>query len=336
MSKRKESASTNIKEIRFVGNKEHIHDQIVHILDHEENSFVESNLRWGGFHIYQTIRDPIIQKHIYYTDSAVVEEKLIKFPTPNPYFSDILAESTKLGVDLTNIVLIYNHRLVKTETESISRVYYLQSYDINATKCPWNDDDEDEDDDSKEGVSIIPIIANIRRDKNIVKYFPIKDEQDHLMIRIPHMNILSRHARCRQLKVFNHQGEYVNGMKVGTTNKDQKDYIAALPKIPYIDNILSNGDDRKIMELPEDWLKNNQPIGTFLTFHSYGMKLYFLPSISQVLHQLPQSIFNVTNPGHRNRFLIRIEPYSDKITEMIAGEYHIGLTMVYVDTLRSN
>ena len=304
MSKRKEISHT-VNEVIFISGDmyDDLFDQMIQIIYHEDGKErVMRKLFWRDSRVYRVLSKGDLRKY-----AIVVEEKIIKFDDPSPDFQTVLSESTKLGIDLSKIDLIYNQVKATTDTESVSRIYYLKYNNDNNNKTDDDDDDE-----------------------------TIQDVQGHLLKKLADIDMLRRRSRCRQLVVYDQTKRvYINGISVGTLNEGKKDMIAKLPMLYNFRNTLSDGEDRKVLDLPSDWLQNNQPIGTYLTFHPITCSVIFRPCMEDIMSQLPQSIFNIDpTTQHQKQFLIRVEPYHDNIQSTAVGDYHIGFIMVYEDTLR--
>jgi len=275
--------------------------QRVFIYDPEEKGIQTEYMVWENYNVYR--ESNVNNMRTIEIESYVVDEKMILLNTKTPTFASIIAESEKLGVDLTDISLIFIDRLIKTETQSLSNVYYLTSNDTNSK----------------------PTRAS---NNKLVRYYPIKDNNSHLLDDTDDTDWMNWGSVTRQLIVFDHTAKYVHGINIGTLNYGKVDFIAEFPNEDELINCPLKGvSNRKVQDLPDDWLRKNQPIATYLTLHRFVHHRHFQPSISEVWSQLPTNYLNDKN----KKYLLRIEPYSENIHEMTFGAYHAAITMVYND-----
>jgi hypothetical protein len=101
--------------------------------------------------------------------------------------------------------------------------------------------------------------------------------------------------------------------------------IATLPTNYYGEAFTMDVRERKVRWVsPEEKLKK---VGTYPTFHTYGYVGIFKPSVGEVLSQLPASLFE----NNSKRYLIETEMFSGNPNVVDMGEYHLGVTTVYLD-----
>lgn len=71
-------------------------------------------------------------------------------------------------------------------------------------------------------------------------------------------------------------------------------------------------------------VQNYKLLGKYKTLHSYGYILFFKPDLCEVLSQLPKKVFE------NEKIYVNTLPENNRATWNTCGDYHKGVTFVYV------
>lgn len=97
----------------------------------------------------------------------------------------------------------------------------------------------------------------------------------------------------------------------------KKPVLDKISKIAY----MWNSSDNKIRDLDKDKLNL---VLKYPTFHKYNYHGWFKPDLQEVLTQLPEKVFEY------DEIYVTTEMISDSMNQLVVGEYHVGVTSVYL------
>lgn len=104
--------------------------------------------------------------------------------------------------------------------------------------------------------------------------------------------------------------------------------IAKLPEDYFFTACNYYVEKRKVCETDRSKLKK---VGSWITFHTFGYVLFFKPSISEVVSQLPNYLFD-----DKSRYLFETDILTDYAPNShIYNTYHIAVTTLYEDSEKS-